>query len=415
MVKLRKLSLLACFGVLMMASCSFGGGDGNEAAQAPTDTLAPLVSLSPRFTATPLSTRTPLPTFTPIPSETPIPPTPSNTPTPTPTEPIIGIIRSVNTVNIREGPAVSFGAIRALNPGTGVEVLGQNPDGGWLNILMEDGEEGWVSTALVFLEETSTPFPTLTPSPDLTSLAQGTSLPTAIIGGGTVTPTPPRSAVSPTPPGTTTSESASGSAPTQSFLPVIDVDAINQTATALAGGIIPISPPAPVEAAVTGQSPNSQTTPGGTLTAVSTPPTAVPGGNTNAQVQEGADVFALCNDTSFRTLAPANIAAGSTVDVYWAWFVSDPSYVQQHVDAVTYEVRVNGELLTDWRQYGLRTRQVGNSYAKYWYVPFGPLDAGTYNITYRATWSEQITDGYENFGPGTRNPVEEGSCTFTVR
>jgi hypothetical protein len=30
------------------------------------------------------------------------------------------------------------------------------------------------------------------------------------------------------------------------------------------------------------------------------------------------------------------------------------------------------------------------------------------------TWSAPISDGYQQFGPGTANTEETGSCTFTV-
>lgn len=430
----KTLLILISIGCLMLAGCQ-GSGSNNQVAANPTDTLAPLFTLTPLLSATPFSTRTPLPTFTPIPSETPIPPTPSNTPTLTPTPPIIGIISSTELVNVREGPGTTFSAFRALPAGTGVQVISQNPDGTWFNIRMEDGAEGWVSSRLVFLEATPTPFPTYTPSPDLTSLALGTPLPTALLGGGTITPTPPRSAVTATPVDLNATAQVPSEdetpTPTQPFLPIIDINAINQTATALAAGVISqISPPAP---AATGQSPNSQ--PDSTSTAGSirmatltpTPSGGVPAQASNtpavtpptplgsAAVQQAADVFAMCDNPAFGIPAPTNLAAGSTIDVFWAWFVTDADLIEQHLNAVTYEVRVNGRLLSNWQEHGQRTIPAGNGFAKYWYVPFGPLEAGTYTITYRATWSQMITDGYDNFGPGSRNPVEEGSCTFVVR
>jgi hypothetical protein len=73
-------------------------------------------------------------------------------------------------------------------------------------------------------------------------------------------------------------------------------------------------------------------------------------------------------------------------------------------------------LLADWRQYGFPADQVSSGwYVKYWYVPVGTLEAGEYHISYRATWSEQITDGNAYFGPGTANLIDEGSCDFVVR
>lgn len=393
---------------MLLVSCT---GNRAQSDLPPTATLAPIVSRTPRFTATPLSSSTPLPTFTLTPSITPIPPTPSDTPTPTATPPVTGIVSSLQTVNVREGPGTTFSAFVALNPGTGVEVIASNADGTWYNIRLESGQEGWIRSTLLRLEPTPTPFPTFTLTPDLTSLALGTPLPTALLGGGSVTPTPPRSVVTPTPPGTPAESADQSGTPTQPFLPVRDVTALYQTATALAGGITVITPRPNVGASPspTGQSPNVPVTP-----ASVTPGTASAAPPSGVSVQQGVDVFASCDNSAFGIPAPTTLAAGSTIDIFWAWFMSDPDLIDQHLNAVTYEVRINGVLL-NWRPHGIGTRQQGDSFVKYWFVPYGPLAAGEYRITYRATWSTQITDGYEFFGPGTRNPVEEGSCTFTVR
>jgi len=408
----KKFCVWVLVSLLGLAACTGDDGGEPQSAALPTSTLAPLISLTPRFTATPLATRTPLPTFTPVPSETPVPPTPSDTPEPTATPPITGIIQSMQTVNIREGPGTTFSAFRALNPGTPVLVIGQNQDGSWYNIRMEDGEEGWVAAALLFLEATITPFPTFTPTPDLTALALGTTLPTAVIGGGTVTPTPPLSAVTATPPGTAqpTTDDADAEAdaePTEPFLPIVDLAAIEQTSTALAALMRVVITPAVPE----GESPNNPPTqnPEDSPTPDSPPP---PGTST---IQDGADVFAMCDNPVFGVPAPADLASGSSVEIYWAWYATDPELIDQHTETVSYEVRLNDQLLSDWQQYGQRVVQVGNMWAKYWYVPVGRLEAGTYRITYRATWDETISDGITTFGPGTSNLVEEGSCTFTVR
>lgn len=365
--------------------------------------------MTPRFTATPIPTRTPLPTFTYTPSNTPITPTPSNTPTPTSTPPVTGIIASLQSVNVREGPGVAFDAIEALTPGTGVQVLGQNEDGKWLNIRMENGLEGWIAASLVRVNPLPTGVPTATPSPDLTALAQGTPLPTAIFGGGTITPTPPGSVVTATPPGT-----PEDTTPTPFEIPVIDVNSIQQTATALAGGVsLPTVPAATATFTPVGSTsiPGTPTIPviGATVTAGGV------GGEGNTTSQQGVDVLAYCDNRIFGKPAPTNLSAGATIDVFWSWYVSDPEYIQQHLDNVIYEVRVDGVLLQDWRLYSTRVRQQadGNHYI-YWFVPYGPLTAGQHTITYNVTWRQQITDGYDLFGPGTNRPSESGTCTFTV-
>jgi len=401
---MRKLIVLL---ISLLAACS---GGGTEISSVPaTATLAPIVSMTPRFTATPVPTRTPLPIFTFPPSVTPIPPTPSDTPTPTEVPPIMGIIASINTVNVRQGPGTGFTAFEALRPGTSVEVLGQNAEGNWLNIKIEDGREGWVATNLVRLQDTPTPIPTLTPSPDLTALALGTPLPTAVLGGGTVTPTPPRSVVSPTPV-TATDEALqladAAGAPT-SFLPIIDVDSINATATALVGGIV----------APTGTPPEqtAQLTPAENIIATATLLAGI-GSAGSVSAQQGVDILAYCNDPTFGSPPPTNLAAGSTIDIWWSWYARTEAQIQDHLAHAIYEVAIDGVPLSNWRQYRTAVRQESDgNYYVYWYVPAGPLTSGQHEITYRVTWREAITDGYSDFGPGTANPVETGSCSFMVR
>jgi hypothetical protein len=390
-------------GLLALAACNTQNGPADRA---PTATLAPLVSMTPRYTATPVSTRTPLPTFTFTPSDTPIPPTATLSLTPSPTEPVIGIVNSLQTVNVREGPGGSFSAFVALKPGTGVQVIGVNQEGTWYNVLLDDGRQGWIAASVLRLKDTPTPFPSATPSPNLTALFLGTPLPTAILGGGTVTPTPPRSITTATPgtsapPITLTPTSA---ATKQAPVPVIDLDSINLTATALSVGIA-----------------TATTTPSGTQTAaISTPnprATAVtPVVSGTAETQQSVNVFALCDDPKQGIAAPTNLAVGSTITVWWGWTAKTESQIQDHLNAATYDVRVDDTPLTNLRRWHGNPIKRPNDYVVYWYVPFEqPLTAGQHKITYRVTWSAAISDGISSYGPGTNHAVEEGSCTFVVR
>lgn len=397
-----------------LAGCA--GSTSQEALPA-TATLAPIVSMTPRFTATPLATRTPLPTFTLTPSETPIPPTPSDTPTPSPTPPIIGIIASLDTVNIREGPGTNFGAFVALPPGTRVDVLGQSADGRWLNVKLEDNREGWVSQQLLRLQETATPFPTATATTDLTAVALGTTFPTAVLGGGTVTATPPGSVISPTPISASSEDEgdieASPEGSPTSFLPIIDVTAINQTATALAGGVVSstLIPTARPSGTLTTAQPLA--TIGANATA--TLPAGI-GGEGNVSTQQGVDVLAYCDNLAYGEPAPTTLAAGSTIDIWWSWYARTQDQIQDHVNNVVYEVTIDGVRLQNLNLYRQRVRQEGDgNYYVYWYVPAGPLTSGQHRIEYRVSWNTAISDGYDTFGPGTANPTQSGSCTFTVR
>lgn len=405
---MKRLILYAFLISLTVMACTPQQEDIIEIA--PTATLLPIVSHTPRFTATPVATRTPLPTFTFTPTETPIPPTPTLSPTPTATPTITGIIQSMQRVNVRESPSVESNTFTSLAPGTGVQVLGQNNEGTWYNIRMNDGREGWVSSRLLFVEEPPTPLPTATPSPDLTALFLGTPLPTAVLGGGTVTPTPPSVVTTATPVGVAI-QATETLPPTQPRVPVIDLDTINRTATALAGGV-------PTETATWTPTPDREVTlpPTPTEDPQSTAVADSPGlPLAQADALERVNVFAFCDNRSYGVRRPDVLPAGSTIDIFWAWFAMTEQQVRDHVNSASHELRINGELIPDVNQFRTNIFREGGDYVTYWYVPYGPLPAGDYEITYAVSWSRQIFDGYGYFGPGTSTPFEQETCNFSVR
>jgi hypothetical protein len=416
---MKRLILLTSAALILLSGCNSGSGSDNDGEA--TNTLAPIATRGTRVTATLEVTRTARPTFTYTPTITPIPPTATNSPTPSPTPPVIGVVTGGQRVNIRSAPDENSERIGVLTPGDGVEVLGVNLDSTWYNIQLEDGTEGWISAGLLRLEPTPTVLPSPTASPDMTALALGTPLPTALFGEGTITPTPPLSVQTPTPPGTPASDTGPGTgAPTEPFLPIRDPEVLNLTRTALAGGGAIATERAVLSPTPTpsGFSPNLPTTPGTATTAAPGAPTGTtaPATSGSPSVRTGVDVFAFCDTPGFGVPpAPTNIAAGSTIDIIWAWFATERRYIDDHVAAVTYEITVN-DVPVDWRGLDLPTSPVeGGTFVKYWYVRYGPLQAGQYVIRYRATWSTVVFDGFQNFGPGTANPIEEGSCTITVR
>jgi len=383
----------------------------------PTATLAPLVTLTPRATATLEVTRTPLPTLTYTPSITPIPPTLTNTFTPSPTPPVIGIISSLNTVNIRNGPGAEFGAFIALDPGTGIEVIGLSADGRWLNIKLEDGRVGWAATALVRIAPSPTPFAGATSSVDPLALLNGTSLPTAVVGGGTITPTPGVAAATATialpviPP--TSTDSAAGTP----NLPVIDINPINATSTALAallGTPIPTSPPSTVTSAVP-VTPVTNLTETAPAIPTSNDPIAAPTTSGEPVIQDRVSVLVECDNREAGQPAPSNLAAGSSVQLYWRWFAKTEQQVRDHLSAAQYSLRVNSQAISRTRLSFTSIIQRGGDYAVDWLTVVGPLDAGTYRVEYTVSWTQQIYDGYDYFGPSTNNLQYTGTCTFVVR
>lgn len=407
---------LALVGVMVLAACT-----SQPAAETIVpNTLAPLVTLTPRMTATPAISRTPLPTLTLTPSITPIPPTQTNTHTPSPTPPIMGIVVSLQTVNVRVGPGANFSAFVALTPGTGVQVIGQDATGRWYNIRMDDNREGWINAPLLRIDPTNTPFPSLTPLPNQTQAAFETLLPTALIGGITVTPSQPDLGAAtatltlPDMPPTSTIAGQSG-APvvTTPDLPIIDFNPIHGTSTALAavlGTPIPTSAaPLPTTAPVD--------TSAGTTAPIPTSSTPIVAPTTSGEpvIQVGVDLYANCDAPPSASLrAPANIAAGSTGEIYWYWYARTQEQINDHLAAARYEITLNGQPLRRPMDFAQPVRHPRDYVVDFFY-PTGTLAAGTYKIEYRVTWSRQIYDGYNYFGPGTNTLEETGTCTFVVR
>jgi hypothetical protein len=397
---MRRAFIIIFLSVFLLTAC----GGGEQIASDPTLTLAPIVSLTLRSTATPIPTRTPTPTLTYTPSVSPVPPSPTTSPTATEPPPIEGVVQSLQDVNVRSGPGGSFDPITALVPGTGVEVLGVSSDGAWYNIVMEDGREGWVSATLVFVRPSATPFPTATIPPNLTQLAQS-GQPTSVIGGNVITPTLPAALTTATPRGTpapVTPTSRPGVVVPTINTGQINTDAIAQTATALVGGAGGV--------AATQRPPGGPT--GGPLPLATTPAPPPPTGT--IVVGQAVDVFALCDNPAFRLPPPANLAAGTTIDIYFAWFAATRQQVEEHVANAIYEVRLDGVQLPVGQPQFIRASSQGG-YEAYWYLQAGPLTAGQRVITYRVTWRAAIFDGTASFGPGTGISEERGSCTFTVR
>ena len=422
MNNLRKILL---FLIIFVAACT-PQSDDPVLEIPPTATLLPVVSQTQRVTETPVPTRTPLPTFTYTPTLTSVPPTETLSPTPTLTPTVSGIVTSLQAVNVREGPGTEFNILAALNPGTGVIVVGQNEDGTWLNVRLEDGREGWMSFRLVRIEPTPTPFPTFTATVDLTSIALGTTFPTAVIGGGSVTPTPPPQVVTGTaelPDASVENEDATSESGLLLGVPLVSNESIQQTADALRGIILPTQAPAvgSVTSATPAGSGNGRVitvvpnSASGTVAAITPPAAGAPSITPTVDLAavNGRDVFAFCDDSSYGLPKPPVLSAGDYIDIYWAWFAGTPQQVQDHIEAAAHELRINGTQIPVLPTHR-RPIQAGLNVV-YWYVPYGPLPAGEYEITYVVTWSRQIFDGTDNFGPGTDRPFEQETCTFTVR
>lgn len=298
-------------------------------------------------------------------------------------------MNSQRRVNVRGGPGTGFSVIDTLLPDGGVQVLSQDENPNWYRVRLASGAEGWVSASLLQLRVES---------------------PATLFAAEAVLRTTVRSPGTPIAAETSPDElSAVGDDEQLVFdVPIIDIEAINLTATVLnaeagASTLAGIDEEDEQEFAVT------------ITFATPTPASVELPTRQPAAARSGVDVFAFCNNSIYGLSAPTSLSSGSTIEIFWAWFASSQANLRQHISNASHELRVNGTQIANVNQFrGTSTRR-GNDYVVYWYVPYGPLEAGDYRVTYRVTWRSAISDGYNSFGPGTATEFEEESCNFTVR
>lgn len=115
-----------------------------------TSTLAPMPTMTSRFTATPIPTATLPATNTLPPTETPTPIPPTETPTPVSTLGVRGSVGLDNgPVNLRLEPKSDGKVLATVSAGTALTILSGSPDRQWYFVLLDAGQQGWMSSQFV--------------------------------------------------------------------------------------------------------------------------------------------------------------------------------------------------------------------------------------------------------------------------
>lgn len=395
--------------VLLLTGVLTGCSTGNSGQVAATATVPPLPSATtmPEATATDRPRPTVAPTVTAMPSatasDTPLP-TSTNTPTATATATptVFAVVRSQLRVNVRGGPGTDHDIVNILEPGSGVQILSENEEGDWYRVRLGDGERGWISARLLQV---------VNPPPTVPAPAVGTASASPTLEAvATEDQDEPIGAAPAADEALAIAEASRSQSQLLVNVPIVDLESINLTATVLvAAAASPVPGFAEAGAGRTAE-PAEPAEPAAPSTDSVEVPTRLP-----AAPRIGVDVFAFCNNPVYGIGAPSNLTDGSTIEIFWAWFASTDAYLRQHIANATHELRINGTQIANVDQFRSAPRQRGRDQVVYWYVPYGPLEAGNYRITYRVTWRNAINDGYKSYGPGTGTEFEEESCNFVVR
>ncbi|MCU0498048.1 MAG: hypothetical protein MUF87_11920 [Anaerolineae bacterium] len=124
-------------------------------------------------------------------------------------------------------------------------------------------------------------------------------------------------------------------------------------------------------------------------------------------------VFAECN--KYPLANPGLIYDTDNVVVFWSWFARTPELVQDHINNAIYEVGVfDSEPFIQPVEVS-EIQQRGRNYWVFYTIRVGNVRPGNYPIEFKLSWRNPISDGYNDFGPGTANERESSTCTFRVR
>lgn len=124
-------------------------------------------------------------------------------------------------------------------------------------------------------------------------------------------------------------------------------------------------------------------------------------------------IFAECANVDGAD--PGILYDTDEIRVFWSWFAKTAEQVQDHINTAQYTVTLNS---LDIPAETSEIKQIPGSLN--WWVfytaNFGAKwEAGVYDIGLAVGWSEAISDGYEDFGPGTANERLGGRCRFRIQ
>ena len=104
------------------------------------------------------------------------------------------------------------------------------------------------------------------------------------------------------------------------------------------------------------------------------------------------------------------------ITIFWSWYARTPQQIQDHITNAQYTATLNGQPLPEPALSPIK--QVSNS--RDWWVFYtvnlgDKWQPGGYNIHLAVSWANPVYDGYEDFGPDTKNVRLDSGCYFAIQ
>lgn len=138
-------------------------------------------------------------------------------------------------------------------------------------------------------------------------------------------------------------------------------------------------------------------------------PSTAPGRTANPGL-----IFAECADTEGAD--PGILYDTDPIVVFWSWYAKTAAQVQDHLKNAQYSIRLKNQTFPVVQVSEIKQVPGSINWWVFYSVNLGDKwEPGSYGIEFAVGWAEAITDGYEDFGPGTENERLDSGCTFVIQ
>lgn len=125
-------------------------------------------------------------------------------------------------------------------------------------------------------------------------------------------------------------------------------------------------------------------------------------------------IFAECGDVTGAD--PGILYDTDVIRVFWSWYAQTPAQVQDHINNAQYAILLHGLTIPNVVVSEIKQLPGSLDWWVFYTVNFGDKwEPGFYEINYAVGWNQAISDGYEDFGPGTANERLGSRCQFTIQ
>lgn len=125
-------------------------------------------------------------------------------------------------------------------------------------------------------------------------------------------------------------------------------------------------------------------------------------------------IFAECADVEGAD--PGVLYDTDGIRLFWSWYAKTAAQVRDHINSAQYAITLNSQTLPDVQVSEIKQIPGSINWWVFYTVNLGDKwEPGQYGLNFALTWSNAITDGYDEFGPGAENELIDSGCAFVIQ